>query len=548
MTDNVDVFKKIIFSIPTFRKTLAITLLASIVYSTLIYACIKLFTSLQPGILSIPVMAGFALALPSLVSGELFYWSLPDYPRKWGYFLALSCQSILFIYGLILTGANNFANAWHIFWLALATVYLANLFVLALTLGYEHLSRIAALSAAQPLLVLASFHIFLGARLQLSPTSYMKNLLIFGVAGVVLLFTFFVVEYLIRSNLEGVSVLKLTAGLLQKKQEALDLGYSTRPDVQTLEVENEEKKTEIAVPWIHPGPLEGFGGGRVTSNIIQNLNREGEGFFLHVPSTHKSDPADPEDYRKILEAMQEPGKSTQASKLVSGSYRNVDFYGRKIDGRKIVFMDAEYDDYELSVFREVIDPDEVLLVDLHCQDREEEDREEVWYNTETAEHLRGSLKDFLGFLEKQEMSDYRAGFSTDVDGKPVFSLVEEVDGQETLIFGVEGNGTSERLRDLRENYREEFDEVLVFSTDTHQSIHELSADNQVEVDRVREVVGEASGNLSSASIGFANGRAETMRLLQEDYSGLIFSINILIRLVLLMLAAVYLWLVYWVFL
>jgi putative membrane protein len=210
-------------------------------------------------------------------------------------------------------------------------------------------------------------------------------------------------------------------------------------------------------------------------------------------------------------------------------------------------MDAEFDDYEVSVFREVIDPKEVLLVDLHCHDRDEEDREEIWYNTETAEHLRSSLKEFLGHLDSQEVSDYRAGFSADVDGKPVFALSEEVDGQKTLIFGIEGNGTSEKLRELREEYRKEYDEVLVFSTDTHQSIHELSADNQVKEQRVRDAVEKASGSVSTASIGFTNSKAETMRLLQEDYSSLIFSINILIRLVVLMLAAVYLWLVYWVF-
>jgi putative membrane protein len=266
-----------------------------------------------------------------------------------------------------------------------------------------------------------------------------------------------------------------------------------------------------------------------------------------VPSTHKADPAEPESSDKVLEAVEKPEKSFEASKLVRKDYENVTFYGRKFDDQKIVFMDADWDDFEMPVFKEMIDLENVILVDMHCHDREIEEREDVWYGTEEARELREALTDFLGQLEHAELDEYSAGFTTDTDGTPVMSLIEEVGDQKTLTIGIEGNGTSEKVRELRERLRDDYDQVLVFSTDTHRSIHDLSSKKQVEIDRIEEAVEQAGSDISKASIGISQSEAGPMNLLQEDYHGLIFSINILTRLLLLALLVMYIWLVYWVF-
>lgn len=548
MADNVDVFKKIVFSLPEFRNTLSAIILLGILYSALVYTAVELFAPFELRPLTVIFGAVSVFILPAVVSGELLYRFLPDYPRSWGYFLALSNETILFVYGLIISGANNYTNAWHIFWIALITLFLSNFFVLLLTIGYDYVSKISALSTVQPLLILCAFHTFIGQYLMIPLYEYLLNLGVLFIAGFVLLLAFGVTEYLIRSNLDNISVLQLTSGLLQKKQEALDLGYYTRPDVQTLEIENQEGKSTLAVPWIHPGPLEGFGGGRITSKIIEALNEGQDGFFLHVPSTHKSDPAEPEDYKKVLEAVKEPEKVGKASKLFSQRYGDVSFYGRKVNGKKIVYMDAErYDDYELSIFREEIDPEETIIVDLHNQEREEEVRIEVWYNTEAAQELREHFRDFLERLEEKETYDYSAGFKSVNGEEPIYAMVEEAGDQRTLLFGIEGNGASEELRELRDKYEQKFDEVILFSTDTHRSVHALSADEQVDISEVKKTVSNAEETVSKASIGLTNNKAASMKLLQEDYSGLIFSINILIRLMLLSFGILYVLLVAWVF-
>ena len=553
-SDSVDIFKKVVFTIPPIRKVLPGIIIFGTIYGTLTYVGLRLFTPHEIFPVSIILLSLLGYILPALASGELLHIFIPDYPRRWGYFLAFCNQFVLFVYGLILTGADTFATAWSVFWLALITVYLSSFIVLMLTLGYGYLRKIGTLSLVQPMLILAAFHLLIGSDLNIPLLSYITNLGVALVAVVAFIAFTLVAELLIGANVDGVSVLELTSGLLLKEQKKLDLGYPAQPDVQTLSLENRESRADIAVPWIHPGPLEGFGGGQITSDIIDSLNTgEKQGFFFHVPSTHKSDPTDPEDYKKILNAVEEPKKSGKASKLIKKDYGEVRFYGRKLDGKKIVFLDTsesdrKFDDYEVSVFRELIDPEETMVVDLHNHERKlTGERKEVWYSTEEAEMLREYFREFVEILETQETAEYRCGFETDLDGTKIFALVEEVDGQKTLLFGIEGNEKGDELESVSEIYGDDFDEVLVFTTDTHRSIHELSRKEQVEVERLRDTVDKAHKDLSGGSIGFGSQKGEEMNLLREDYLGLVFSINIIVRLGLFMFVLLYLGLVIWLF-
>lgn len=553
-TDNVDIFKKIVFSIPETGKITAGIFLLGLIYSGLTYLALKAFASTPIYPVMIPLLAIFLYIVPSLISGEALHRFLPDYPRRWGLFLALANQTVIFGFSLVISGADSAISAWNVFWLAITTVFMSNFLVLLLTLGYRHVRRISLLSLVQPLAILAAFHVFMGRYLELEIGTYALNLLVIPLAGLLMLGIFAITEYLLRSNVSNISVLGLTSALLRKKQEELDLGYPSRPDVQTLEIQNQDSKTTVAIPWIHPGPLEGFGGSEVSSRIIEDLNRKGEGFFFHVPATHKSDPANPDASDKILEAIEEPGMNSKASKMIKRSYKlpcgEFSFYGRRFGDKKIVFLEAtgiDFDDYETSIFREVIDTEKVALVDLHCHEKNGDSRRELWYGTETAEKMRQSLVDFLEELEGLETGNYEAGFSTVNGGTPVFALVEKVEDQETVILGLEGNEAGKNLRQARDRYSEEFDEALIFSTDSHRSIHELSRDRQIEARKLEEAVESAKEKVSDAGIGLTSSKTSTMKLLQEDYLSLVLSINILIRLIPLGLILVYIGLLAWLF-
>ena len=546
-TDNVDVFKKVIFSIPELRKILSVIIGLGIVYSAITLFSFSAFADQALSLVIVPFLALFIYIGPAIASGEVLYRVLPDYPRRWGYFLAMSNQAILFVFSLVLTASDSIVTTWNIIWLGLISVYLSNFFVLLLSVGYEHLRKISLTSLVQPLLILAAFHVFLGRYLQIPVSLYLLNFGFLLVMGLLLVVAFVIFDYLIGTNVSNVSVLQLASGLLQKRQEALDLGFPATPDVQTLSIKNKASDLTVSVPWIHPGPLEGFGGGQITTHIIDAISDDGEGFFFHVPSTHQSDPADPRDTGKIVEAMKQPETTRKASKLVKKEYDNATFYGRTFGDQKMVFIEVEgFDDYEMGVFKDIIDLEKTTIVDLHNHNPDEGERAIMYYGTSMAEKMRERMKDFIEGLEELEQHTYNVGIELNIGDPSVLSLIEEVGDQRTLMYGIEGNGSSQNLRDLRKEFEPDFDEVLLFSTDTHSSIHEMATKEQVDKPRIRKIVEKAGSNVSEASIGLSHGEADRMKLLRQDYASLIFSINILVRLIPLTLALFYILMVVWI--
>ncbi|AHG01383.1 membrane protein (plasmid) [Halostagnicola larsenii XH-48] len=544
--DNVDIFKHIVFSLPPLWVQVTAMVLLSPVYAALAYLSFNAFApvALRPEI--IPLVALAIFFVPAFVAAELFYHALPDYPRHWSYFLALTNQLFVFVYALILSGADNGGNAWRIIWLALITVSLTNVLVLTISVGYERLKRILPVSIVQPVLLIATFQIFVGRSLGIADSVIFVHFAVLLVVIAFLVLVLKVFDYLIGSN-ANVSAFELTSGLLKGERSALDLGYPARPDVQTLVVDNGRPLT-LAAPWVHPGPLGGFGGGELSKQVISSLNETGTGFFLHVPCTHKEDLADPDDADKILEAVGDPDTESQASKLYTAEYDDLRFYGRTIDGTKIVFFEAEgIDDYHPGIFMGDVSKDDVLLVDMHNHHIHAELDREIQYGTEEAARLKRSFDDFLERLEGVETFEYNAGFDVDCDGNSIMALVEEVDSQRTLIFGADTNGVTDDLRALRDRLEDEFDEVVLFSTDTHASVYELANMDDIESGAMESIIQNAAANVSSASLGVTNNRAESVRLLKLDYSGLIFSVNIIIRLVLISLATFYLLLIFMVF-
>lgn len=518
-------------------------LVSGLIYSAVIYYLLDAFL-LDLSLWIIPLLlAGFIV--PSVVASELYYMFLPGYPRKWGYFLSLVNQLMVFLFAVLLVIPDSFYTAWQIVWLALTTLFINNFIILLLSTGPENMKKVSVLSLVYPVILLAGFHLFLGRALQIGLLAYLTNFLAILGVGVVLLVAIYVTEFLVGSNVSNISILNLVAALLQNRQEKLDLGRSVRPDIQTLKIRNGSGEKTFVAPWVHPGPLQGFGGGRLTSYLIDRLNSEGEGFFLHVPSCHQMDPADPGDSRKIYEAIGDVETASQASKLLKREYDLGVFYGRRIGDRNVVYMEIDdYDDYESAVFNEIVDTDTTLVVDLHNQKKGER-LDEMRYGTKDAAEARKNLKDFLSELQELEVDDYSAGFAVDSEDKPVAALVEEVDEQRTLMFGIEGNDASENLLELREEFAQDFDHVLLFTTDTHSSIHDLASSRQVGKERVRSVVNKALEDLSDASAGLSSSKAEEMKFLKDDYYGLVYTINILVRLLPIAMVLLYIALVIW---
>ena len=547
--DNVDVFQRLVFSVPPLSRQIPAMVVLGAVYSVVAFAAFSTFTPLSPEPSTLLPIAGLLFILPFLFAGELFHRVLPRYPRTWSFFLALANQFVTFVYALTLSGANDVGNAWSIVWLLFITIYLINILVLVVSTGIGRYKRILLVGLAEPAALITAFYAFAGGDLGFTTYRHVFAFASLLIAAAFLVLVLGIVDYLIRSNTD-VSAFELTSGILRNDRASLDLGIEAEPVVETLAIDNGDRLT-LAAPWVHPGPLGGFGGGQLSGNVIDALNdgAEGErGFFLHVPCTHKEDLSNPKDAETILDAVADPMRVDRASRLVSRDYGEIEFHGRRIGDKQVIFLHGEgIDDYDTGVFMRDVDESEVLLVDLHKHDLQNGPEKEVLYGSAEADRLKRHFDDFRDRLSDAPLHDYEAGFAVRRGDQDVAALVESVDGQEVLLMGIDTNGITPDVRELAADSRAEFDEVLVFSTDTHASIHELANARRSDTDALTEAIERAGDEVAPATIGLASRTTRPLKLLKNDYNGLVFSVNILIRLTVIALAVLYALLVIWLF-
>ena len=553
--DNVDVFQRLVFSVPPLSQQLPAMVTLGVVYSVVTFVAFSEFTPLALDPSTLLPIAVLLFIIPFLLAGELFHRVLPRYPRSWSFFLALTNQLVTFVYALVLSGANDVGNAWSIVWLLFITLYLINIFVLVLSTGVGHYKRLLVVALAEPAALIVAFYAFVGGNLGFSTYRHVFAFASLLIAAAFLVLVLAVVDYLIRSNTD-VSAFKLTSGILQNDRAPLDLGVEARPAVETLAIDNGERLT-LAAPWVHPGPLGGFGGGQLSANVIDALNGgpDGEtGFFLHVPCTHKEDLSNPADAERVLDAVTAPDMTARASQLVTESYgeregyADVRFHGRKVGDREVIVLHGEgIDDYDTGVFMGDVDHDEVLLIDQHKHDVQNGPDVEIQYGSAAADRLKRAFDDFRGRLAEAPLDDYAAGFALAESDQHALALVESVGDEEVLWIGVDTNGLTPDVRETADRYRDAFDEVIPFSTDTHASIHDLANMRESDTDAIERAVDRAAEDVAPASVGLASRRTEPVKLLKNDYNGLVFSVNILIRLTVIALAGLYVLLVLWLF-
>ncbi|OYR91214.1 DUF2070 domain-containing protein, partial [Halorubrum sp. E3] len=302
--------------------------------------------------------------------------------------------------------------------------YLINILVLVISTGIDHYKRILFVGLAEPAALIAAFYALGGSDLGFSTYRHVFAFASLLIAAGFLVLVLLVVDYLIKSNTD-VSAFALTSGLLRNDRESLDLGVEARPSVETFAVDNGDRLT-VAAPWVHPGPLGGFGGGQLSGNLIDALNdgREADGaergrgeaatdggvgaaadgsagFFFHVPCTHKEDLSNPADAERILDAVAAPERTERTSRLVTKSYgeregyADVRFHGRRIGDKEVIVLHGEgIDDYDTGVFMRDVDNDEVLLIDQHRHDIQNGPDVEIQYGSAEADRLKRAFDEF----------------------------------------------------------------------------------------------------------------------------------------------------------
>lgn len=485
--------------------------------------------------------------LPSFAGGEAVNQLVPSYPRNWGYYLA-SVSMVLAI--VLLPIAFLFGGSWNLLWLAIGISFLNNFQVLTVSDGLGRYPLVGIASAVQPALMAVGLSVTV-PNLAQPPVTHAPAVAVLLTVGLGLGIVSLFVEWLLDANITEVDGLEITSNLVQRTDLHLGMGFETEPTVQTFAVETKAGQTTVVAPWIHPGVLEGIGGGRLTREIIREVSEDAEnsystsdsGFFFHVPCSHLSDAADPTVSDTVLQSTTMPKTVGRASELISRTYDGTTFHGRRYGDDQVVYVESDhYGDFDIDVFGEVIDPEKTLLVDRHVR-ADDRDREFVYRDSAATDDLRTYLSDFLADLRSLPLTDYRAGHAADLnldgDGISLFAIVEEVGEQRTVLLGADQNEEPQPLVNLRDELDERYDEVVLFTTDTHASVYSERFDPQVDADRVRSVVETARATVSDAVAGVTSSHAPEVPLLRTDYLRLMHSLNITARIYILLLAGLY---------
>jgi len=77
--------------------------------------------------------------------------------------------------------------------------------------------------------------------------------------------------------------------------------------------------------------------------------------------------------------------------------------------------------------------------------------------------------------------------------------------------------------------------------------HELANTTRSDTESLTEAIEHATDAVAPATIGLTSRTTRPLKLLKNDYNGLVFSVNILIRLTVISLAMLYALLVIWLF-
>lgn len=518
MSDNVDWAEVIMFRPPGPRYLLAGMLVLGAVFGTVSEIVLAPTAGIWGSVVDAMISALFFYVVPAVAAGELT-GRLAGITRNWTYVMAILDQIVLFLFTLVIPFADSVGVAWQIFWLGLATLYLINLLMTILALGASRLPLSLAYSAIFPGLVLLSFHLFIGRMIGIPGTLYLQNSVLFVVSGVLLLITFGLYTVILKANTD-LTIGEFFSTLILDEEHKLD--GNIRADVvhQVLELDGGE--FHFNVPWIHPGPVEGFGGGRITAHLIDE-----DAFFLHVPSYHTFDLADPDDMDLFLDLPEVEGGG-EASEMVRLDRGGFTFYGRRYPGGTAVFIqNHDLDDYDPVIsYRLKEEFPRLMLVDLHNQPLDIEPETWIEAGDNRSAAIRDGVAEVVDRLDDAEMHDYSAGVAREGD---YVALVEEVNGQRTSLLGVNSNGAPLALHDVADEL--DHDHALTFTTDAHEEVLELANPPRPDPGDLRDLVAAAEDDLSPVTVGIGERTVPDVELMGKEYEGLITTMNLMARLV-----------------
>lgn len=535
MSDNLDFYRRLMVRPPgLYALRVGVVVLAVVLGSISAFVLFRSF-GISADLSGAAIAVLFFYLLPAVVTAEVIS-RLAAITKQWTYLMVILSEGAIFLFALIIPFADSSVEAWQIMWLGLATVYLIDLTMVVLAKGKRRFHMNLVYPLIYPGILIVVFHLFIGRLIGIQKVTYLQNSVLFLVSAFLLTLTIGFFEFLMRANIRGMSALDFFSTIILDEERSLDQGVETDVTHQALHIGNGQHLS-FNIPWLHPGPVEGFGGGRLTTELI-----DADTFFLHVPSYHTLDLADPDDidqFRNLPDAEMH----AEATPLITLEHAGFTLRGRRYGGRTVVYLEnRQVDDYDPAIIYDIKDryPD-ICLIDLHNQPIASGARS-LQRLEKTADRLKEGIDRLVEQLEAADMHPYRAGHAGNGEYR---CLVEEVDDQVTCLLGIDGNGAPPSLLAFEDCA--EFDETLVFTTDSHRNLMDLARPRSYDTEELLTAAREARENLSEATAGIGERVVEDVKVLGKSYEGLISTLNIMGRLVPIAIVLYYIGLVFLVF-
>ncbi|MBS3781814.1 MAG: DUF2070 family protein [Candidatus Thermoplasmatota archaeon] len=249
--------------------------------------------------------------------------------------------------------------------------------------------------------------------------------------------------------------------------------------------EDKRHKALFVIPGLHPGPLRGLGGSRL-SNILSEKLKDENVFTFHAPSTHTVNPVREKDCKKLSESIEKDlqflNYSDKASRFVRIDEEGIVGAQRFGDNvfTNLSFYPEPAEDVHASVGKiisqigEKHDFPEVGVVDSHNSG--ERRVSSVFYPTRRTKRIIRTAGKIFNEINEEETENFKMGISskvgyeeTGIAGEGIKVAVFEVDEQRSAQILVDANNMNKGLRGKIQGAIEDLVDISeIHTTDTHE--------------------------------------------------------------------------------
>jgi len=470
----------------------------------------------------------------NLLSGFFVGKLVSNFKDKWSYLTVLVNQvSLMAIAYIFLFSTRITLLDSLVLWTAMAyTVWMLLLSGLgAVRIGLRSIS----LSMIQPILVwllmLVSIHIV--DQDMWAPLIFMLGSIVFST--LVILFTEHVFS-LVFTGMSGLAELSKVLKGIRGEQVSLGIGHNINALLQYLKFKMGGRESLLVAPWLHSGPIRSVGGGNLSTQCIEKLNRAyGPSYFLHVPSNHEYNPSMDISARIVKAVEGADYKDLSVSRPVRLEESGITVIGQKLNDTYLISLASSHiDDYDISIFsalRDKYEDGKVLFVDSHpnvplakCSNVEAFTREAV-----LIEKLIDAV---IQRLEKEKLSRAKVGTAIQQFGQyTVFAMV--LKAEETMLyFVVDTNGLQPvEMHSIKKIAGKlGIDYTMFFTTDTHSlTVKALIARPDTPTAIIESTIKKAAERLEPAKFSYGESLLENVRILGKTYYELLTVVKIMSR-------------------